>query len=91
MVERAFGRGGPLAQVVSPYSPEASMFFTNVTRALQEGNDNYRWLNFIVLTSGPDNITDGIGAPIRDPLQARDPQPAPGQAGKERVGIPGGG
>jgi phospholipid/cholesterol/gamma-HCH transport system substrate-binding protein len=89
MVERAFGRGGALSQVVSPYAPEASNFFTNVTRALQEGNDNYRWLNIIVLTNGTENITDGIGAPVRDPFQTRDPQPRPGQSAGQRQGLPG--
>jgi phospholipid/cholesterol/gamma-HCH transport system substrate-binding protein len=89
MLQNTFGRGGALAQVLSPYSPEASLFFTNVTKALQEGNDNYHWLNIFAKVNGTEQLTDVLGAPIRDPLQTRDPRPAPGESGKQVRGLPG--
>lgn len=87
MLGRTLGRGGALGQVLSPYSPEASLFFTNATRALQQGNDNYHWLNIILKLDGAENLSDALSAPVRNPLQSRDPQPAPGQSAKQVQGL----
>jgi phospholipid/cholesterol/gamma-HCH transport system substrate-binding protein len=91
MLGRTFGRGGALAQVLSPYSPEASLFFTNATKALQEGNDNFHWLNIVAKINGTENLTDTSGGLIRDPLQTRDPRPKPGESAKQvrGLGLPG--
>jgi len=88
MLIDTFGRGGPLAQIVSPFSPEAALFFTNATDALKNGNDNYHWLRVDTGLNG-DSATDAISAPIRNPLQKRDPYPAPGEAAKQYQGLPG--
>lgn len=68
MLGRGFGRAGALAQIVSPFAPEGSLFFTNATKALREGNDNYHWLNVIADTNATENVFNGVGAPIRDPF-----------------------
>ncbi len=87
MLTKTFGRGGNLAQSIAPFSPEAELFFTNATDALKNGNDNYRWLRFVPLAPTAEN---GDGAlPFRDPLQSRDPYPAPGGAAQQRQQIPG--
>jgi phospholipid/cholesterol/gamma-HCH transport system substrate-binding protein len=87
-LQNVFGRGGAIAQVVSPYSPEVSLFFTYATKALQEGNNNFHWLHFI-FDVGSDNATDLPGGVVRDPLQSRDAYPAPGQAPKQYQAPPG--
>jgi phospholipid/cholesterol/gamma-HCH transport system substrate-binding protein len=88
MLNDAFGRGGALAQIISPFSPEASLFFTNATDALKVGNDNYHALR-VDTGVGHEQAFDAISAPIRDPLQSRDPYPAPGEAAKQSQGLPG--
>ncbi|MDT7657361.1 MAG: phospholipid/cholesterol/gamma-HCH transport system substrate-binding protein [Pseudonocardiales bacterium] len=88
MLTDAFGRGGALAQIISPFSPEASLFFTNATDALKVGNDNYHALR-VDTGVGHEQAFDAISAPIRDPLQSRDPYPAPGEAAKQSQGLPG--
>jgi phospholipid/cholesterol/gamma-HCH transport system substrate-binding protein len=89
MLGKTFGRGGAITQILSPYSPEASLFFTNATRALQNGNDRYHWLNVITKVDLGEDGTDAISAPIRNPLQQRDPRPPPGQSPKQVQGLPG--
>jgi phospholipid/cholesterol/gamma-HCH transport system substrate-binding protein len=87
-LQNLFGRGGAIAQVISPFSPEASLFFTNATKALQEGNNNFHWLNFIAVVSS-DDATDALGGVVRNPLQSRDAYPKPGEAPKEYQAPPG--
>jgi phospholipid/cholesterol/gamma-HCH transport system substrate-binding protein len=89
MLVDAFGRGGPLAQLVSPYSPEAALFFTNATDALKNGNDSYHWLR-VDTGLNADSAFDAISTPIRNPLQGRDAYPAPGESPKEYQGLAGG-
>ena len=87
MLENTFSRGGALGQVLSPYAPQASTFFTNVTKALQQGNDNFHWLNVAAIVNGTENLTDLVGGPVRDPMQTRDADPAPGQTPKQVRGF----
>ena len=80
-----FDRGGGITQIISPYSPEVALFFTNVTDALKVGNDNYHWLR---VDTGVSTQSGDDALPFRDPLQSRDPDPAPGEAGQQVQGIP---
>jgi phospholipid/cholesterol/gamma-HCH transport system substrate-binding protein len=88
MLVRAFGRGAPLAQRAAPYVPGALMFFTNAAGALQQGNDNYHWLNFHAVLDAGENLTDALGGVVKNPLQARDANPEPGQAPHQQRGLP---
>jgi phospholipid/cholesterol/gamma-HCH transport system substrate-binding protein len=88
MLVRAFGRGAPLAQRAAPYVPGALMFFTNVSGALQQGNDNYHWLNFYAVLDAGENLTDALGGVVKNPLQARDGNPEPGQTPHQQRGLP---
>jgi phospholipid/cholesterol/gamma-HCH transport system substrate-binding protein len=78
---RTFDRGGAIAQQVAPYAPELVNFFANAKDALKNGNDNFHWLRIspVVDTQSLDS-----SFPARDPLNTRDPYPAPGQAASER-------
>lgn len=89
MLIKTFDRGGQLAKVLGPFSPDASSFFTNVTKALSTGNDKFHWLNVLTKFNVGENATDAISAPIRNPLQSRDPRPAPGESAKQDQTLPG--
>jgi phospholipid/cholesterol/gamma-HCH transport system substrate-binding protein len=66
--------------IIAPYSAEVSQFFTYMTSALSGGTPTEHYLRiFPVITT---QSLDGI-LPIRDPLVASDPYPAPGQAAKD--------
>lgn len=75
---KTFDAGSAIAQQVAPYSPELALFFINASDALKNGNDNYHWLRFFPIVDG----TNSVSLPVRDPLNARDPHPAPGAAAK---------
>lgn len=89
MLIKTFDRGGGLASVLGPYSPEGALFFTNATSALGSGNDKGHWLNVITQVGTPTVSQLATGNVIRDPAQSRDPRPAPGEAGKQVQGLPG--
>lgn len=78
---RTFDGGGAIAQQVAPYSPELVNFFANGKDALKNGNDNYHWLRITPLV---DLSSLSSSFPAREPLNTRDPYPAPGQAAGER-------
>lgn len=78
---RTFDGGGAIAQQVAPYAPELALFFINAADALKNGNDNYRWLRITPPVDGIASLAPAF--PVRDPLNARDPHPAPGQASKQ--------
>ncbi|GAA5170805.1 MlaD family protein [Pseudonocardia eucalypti] len=89
MLTKGFARGAPTADKISPYMPEVAGFFTNISQTLTNGNNNYRWLTFILTPQTPQNqATDLIGV-VGDPTSNKDPYPAPGEAGKQRTGVPG--
>jgi phospholipid/cholesterol/gamma-HCH transport system substrate-binding protein len=88
MLVRAFGRGGPLAQQLAPYVPGSLLFFINASGALQQGNDNYHWLNFDPVVDAGEDLTDAIGGVVKNPLQARDGNPEPGETPHQRRGLP---
>jgi phospholipid/cholesterol/gamma-HCH transport system substrate-binding protein len=87
---RTLDGGAAIAQQVAPYSPELVQFFANAKDALKNGNDNFHWLRFSAVV---DSQTLTAAVPARDPLNTRDPYPAPGQAGSaQRFGsLTGGG
>jgi phospholipid/cholesterol/gamma-HCH transport system substrate-binding protein len=78
---RTFNGGGAIAQQVAPYSPEIVNFFANAKDALKNGNENFHWLRISVVL---DTQSLSSSFPARDPLNTRDPYPAPGQAAGER-------
>lgn len=71
----------PLA-VLAPYAPEISLWFTHATDALHQGDAAGHWLRFSppVGTSTATGIVRGL----RDPLTARNPYPAPGEAARDK-------
>lgn len=78
---RTFDGGGAIAQQVAPYAPELVLWFINAQDALKVGNDNYKALRFYLTTNPTDFVHSEL--PVRDPLNQRDPYPAPGQAASQ--------
>jgi phospholipid/cholesterol/gamma-HCH transport system substrate-binding protein len=87
MLNKTFGRGGHITQVIAPYMPEVSQFFTNVADALKEGNDNYHVLH-VGAVLAPSDATSPAAGVIRDPFNSRDAYPAPNEAPKQFQGAP---
>ncbi len=85
MLTKTFDRGGSLAQVISPFSPEAALFFINAADSLGNGNDNYHWLRFVLTYAHPEQVSL---VPIRSPGNTREPYPAPGQSPKDQTKLP---
>jgi phospholipid/cholesterol/gamma-HCH transport system substrate-binding protein len=67
--------------VLAPYSPEVARFFSYAADALHEGDAAGNWLRIYLLFNS--ESVDGAIAGVKDPITARDPYPAPGQAGKQ--------
>lgn len=78
---RTFDGGAAIAQHVAPYAPELAMFFINATDALKNGNDNFHWLRVGPVIDSTQSLDTSF--PARDPFNARDAYPAPGQAAKQ--------
>jgi phospholipid/cholesterol/gamma-HCH transport system substrate-binding protein len=76
-----FDGGAAVAQQVAPYAPELALFFINATDALKNGNDNFHWLRIAAVVDGTQSLDTAV--PVRDPFNARDPYPAPGEASKQ--------
>lgn len=79
---RAFDDAADPLAVLAPYSAEVAAAFTALKRVL-EGHDapDRHWLNIMLV---PTSELLGTGMLGRDPLVARDPYPAPGQASRNR-------
>lgn len=84
---RALGSADDFLRVLAPYAPEVSSWFTNWAAALSHGDSNGHYLRLDLLFSEESVLGQGG---IRDPLVARDPYPAPGQAAKDARTLPGG-
>lgn len=63
-------------QVLAPYSPEISQWFTNASFALSDGDAAGHHLRFTLLPR-TESLTGAAG--IEDPLRTGDPYPAPGE------------
>lgn len=75
-------------EVLSPYAPEVSLWFTYARSVLGDGTSDRHWLRFNV----PASSESGSGASTqRDPMVQRNPYPAPGTAGNDRKRISSGG
>lgn len=69
-------------RTLEPYAPEIAAFFTYGRRALSDGDDAGHWARFFVMP-GPEYAV-GTAPGQRDPLLAREPYPAPGEAAGHR-------
>ncbi|MFE6610937.1 MlaD family protein [Amycolatopsis sp. NPDC057786] len=74
-------------RVLAPYAPEVSGWFTNWAAALSHGDANGHFLRLYLLFSEESVLGQGG---VRDPLVARNPYPAPGEAAQDARKIPGG-
>lgn len=87
-VVEALGSARTPLEVLSPYAPEVSLWFTYARSVLGDGNSHKHWLRFNV----PVHTESGSGAvPQRDPFSMRNPYPGPGEAGNDRRRMPSGG
>jgi phospholipid/cholesterol/gamma-HCH transport system substrate-binding protein len=84
---QTFKSSNDFLRVLAPYAPEVSDWFTNWAGALSHGDENGHFLRLSLLFSEESVLGQGG---IRDPLVARNPYPAPGQAAKDARKIPGG-
>jgi len=73
----------PLLRTLAPYGPEITMFFIVFGDALADGDQAGNWLRLDVLAN-TESITGAV--PMRDPITARNPYPAPGEAVDDRRG-----
>jgi phospholipid/cholesterol/gamma-HCH transport system substrate-binding protein len=82
-ITEMLGRASTPLAVLSPYSPEISLFFTRVTSSLQYGDAAGHWLRFypVVDTQSVDGLL-----PITDPASPSDPYPGPGVTQTEQTG-----
>jgi phospholipid/cholesterol/gamma-HCH transport system substrate-binding protein len=71
-------------QVLAPYAPAISSWFTYARSATNEGDANGNWLRFIPVL-GLDNVAGVL--PIEDPLTCRNPFPAPGQVASQHGNL----
>jgi phospholipid/cholesterol/gamma-HCH transport system substrate-binding protein len=69
-------------EVLKPYAPEMSEWFSDVGSALSQGAGDKHWLRLGVLAASDD--VSGTVPGVKDPLLERDPYPAPGTARKIR-------
>lgn len=84
---QAFGSADQFLRVLAPYAPEVSGWFTNWAAALSHGDANGHFLRLYLLFSEESVLGQGG---LRDPLVARNPYPAPGEAAHDARKIPGG-
>lgn len=84
---QTFGSAERFLRVLAPYAPEVSGWFTNWAAALSHGDANGHFLRLSLLFSEESVLGQGG---LRDPLSARNPYPAPGEAAKDARTIPGG-
>lgn len=63
-------------QVLAPYAPEISQWFTNASFALSDGDAAGHHLRFTLL---PRTESFSGAAGVRDPMRTGDPYPAPGE------------
>lgn len=86
-VGRALNSARAPVQTLAPYAPEAALWFTYARDALKDGDAAGHWLRMDLLAN-TESVTGT--APVRDPLTARNPYPAPGEAQEQtRTGIGG--
>ncbi|WP_435581933.1 MlaD family protein [Amycolatopsis thermoflava] len=84
---QTFGSADQFLRVLAPYAPEVSGWFTNWAAALSHGDANGHFLRLYLLFSEESVLGQGG---LRDPLVARNPYPAPGEAAQDARKIPGG-
>lgn len=84
---RALHSSDDFLRVLAPYAPEVSSWFTNWTAALSHGDANGHFLRLYLLFS-EESVVGQAG--LKDPLVARNPYPAPGEAANDAKKIPGG-
>ncbi|WP_116046433.1 MlaD family protein [Amycolatopsis palatopharyngis] len=82
-----FASADKFLRVLAPYAPEVSGWFTNWAAALSHGDENGHFLRLYLLFSEESVLGQGG---VRDPLVARNPYPAPGEAAQDARKIPGG-
>lgn len=80
---QALASADPLVNVLAPYAPEIGLFFDNWASALAHGDQGGRYLR-VTLMLNTESVDGQLG--MRDPFVARDPYPAPGQAGNDSKG-----
>lgn len=86
-VGRALNSARAPVQTLAPYAPEAALWFTYARDALKQGDGAGHWLRFDPLAN-TESVTGT--APVPDPLTARNPYPAPGEAQQQKkTGIGG--
>lgn len=84
---QTFAGADQFLRVLAPYAPEVSGWFTNWAAALSHGDANGHFLRLYLLFSEESVLGQGG---LRDPLVARNPYPAPGEAAHDARKIPGG-
>lgn len=78
-IGKALDSAQGLADTLAPYAPEISSWFTHAAAALSEGEAPGRWLR-VHLIVRTDSATGAGPRGVQDPLMARNPYPAPGEA-----------
>lgn len=86
---RAFRSAADPLAVLAPYAPEIAEAFTNLKLALDGHDGNRHWLRMLLVPSS--EMLTGAVPGFRDPLVARNPYPAPGEAATDRKPSPLGG
>ncbi|WP_145982769.1 MlaD family protein [Pseudonocardia sp. EC080625-04] len=84
-VTQAVGFANTPLQVLAPYSPEISQWFTSASFALSDGDaaGHHLWFTLLPRT---ESLTGAAG--VEDPLRSGDPYPAPGETpGQASQGI----
>lgn len=84
----ALGDSNPFVSTLSPYAPEIGLFFDNWASALANGqggpgDPENRHLR-VTLMLHTESLDGQLG--LRDPFVARNPYPAPGEAGRDSTG-----
>lgn len=84
----ALGHANPFLTTLAPYAPEIDLFFDNWASALSRGEDGLgdpdnRHLR-VTLIPHTQSVSGQGG--VRDPFVARNPYPAPGEAGEDSTG-----
>ncbi|MBW0113744.1 MlaD family protein [Pseudonocardia abyssalis] len=84
----ALASANPFLTTLAPYAPDIGLFFTNWADALSRGDDgpgdpDSRHLR-VTLIPHTESVTGQAG--IEDPFVARNPYPAPGEAGEDSTG-----
>ncbi len=82
-VRRAVTLAATPLDVLSPYSPEVSLWFKYATNALAAGDKNGHWLRLNILANSESISGFGPLGTLPDTITARNPYPAPGEAQKQ--------